>query len=113
MKRRKILTTIGLCALAVPLGAFGQQQQGKVWRIGFLSQRDRPKSLDSDTYGAFPRGMRELGYVEGKNLVMEWRFAEKTSTFRSGRVGQSQSERHRSSGRAARAAQKRPQPSRS
>ena len=38
------------------------QQQGKVWRVGFLTPRSRPASLDSDTYGGFPRGMRELGY---------------------------------------------------
>ena len=33
-------------------------------------------SLDTDYVGAFLKGMRELGYVEGKNLVIEWRFAE-------------------------------------
>ena len=33
--------------------------------------------VDSDNYyGPFPEGMRELGYVEGKNLVIEWRSAE-------------------------------------
>jgi ABC-type uncharacterized transport system substrate-binding protein len=74
MKRRKLLAAIGLCALAAALGSFAQQQR-KVWRIGFLATR-RPVSLDSDSYGAFPRGMRELGYVEGKNLIIEWRFAD-------------------------------------
>jgi len=51
------------------------QQQGRVWRVGFLSQR-RIDSLDSDAYGGFPEGMRELGYVEGRNLVIEWRTAD-------------------------------------
>jgi putative ABC transport system substrate-binding protein len=32
--------------------------------------------MDADYYGAFPRRMAELGYVEGKNLVVEWRFAD-------------------------------------
>jgi putative ABC transport system substrate-binding protein len=73
--RRKLLAALGASALAAPFGALAQQQ-GKVWRIGFLAVRRRPVSLDTDLYGAFPRGMRELGYVEGKNLVIEWRFAE-------------------------------------
>jgi putative ABC transport system substrate-binding protein len=60
---------------AVPPVSFAQQQ-GKFWRVGFLTQRRRPDSVDSDFIGAFPRGMRELGYVKGKNLVIEWRFAD-------------------------------------
>ena len=58
-----------------PLGSFAQQQ-GKVWRVGFLSSRNRPVSLDSDYYGAFPRRMSALGYVEGRNLIIEWQFAD-------------------------------------
>jgi putative tryptophan/tyrosine transport system substrate-binding protein len=66
---------IGAGALAMPLGSFAQQQ-GKVWRVGFLSQR-RVEISDSDYYyGPFRKGMRELGYVEGQNLVIEWRSAE-------------------------------------
>jgi putative ABC transport system substrate-binding protein len=73
IKRRD--TVFALLALgAAPLVSHAQQQ-GKIWRVGFLSQRARPDSLDADIFGAFPRGMRELGYVEGKNLVIEWRFA--------------------------------------
>ena len=73
--RRKLLVALGAGVLAAPLGSFAQQQ-GKVWRVGFLTARRRPVSLDTDVYGAFPQGMRELGYVEGKNLVIEWRFAD-------------------------------------
>ena len=51
-------------------------RKARVWRVGFLTQRRRPDSIDADFIGAFPRGMRELGYVEGKNLVIEWRFAD-------------------------------------
>jgi putative ABC transport system substrate-binding protein len=73
--RRKLIVALGASALVTPLGSFAQQQH-KVWRIGFLSQRGRPESLDADDFGGFPRGMRELGYVESKNLVIEWRFAD-------------------------------------
>ena len=73
--RRQLLLALGAGALAAPLASFAQQQ-GKAWRVGFLSARRRPASLDTDYYGAFPRGMRDLGYVEGKNLAIEWRFAD-------------------------------------
>lgn len=74
MNRRD--TVLGLLALsAAPLVSHAQQL-GKIWRVGFLVPRRRPDSIDSDFIGAFPRGMRELGYVEGKNLVIEWRFAD-------------------------------------
>jgi len=76
MNRRD--TVFGLVALgAAPLVSHAQQQ-GKVWRVGFLTQRRRPDSIDADFIGAFPRGMRELGYVEGRNLFIEWRFDERS-----------------------------------
>ena len=73
--RRKLLVTLGAGALAfaAPLGSFGQQP-GKVWRIGFLSPTSA--SLSSQNIGAFLKGMRELSYSEGKNLLVEWRFAD-------------------------------------
>jgi len=71
--RRTLLALIALGALPV----FGSlAQQGKVWRVGVLSIRSRPISLDNDyQYGPFLKGMRELGYVDGENLAIEWRFA--------------------------------------
>ena len=70
--RRKLLFALGAGALAAPLGAFAQQP-GKVWRIGFLHSESvaRTKAV-----GAFRAGMRELGYEEGKNYVIEFRWAE-------------------------------------
>ena len=69
------MVALGAGALAVPFSSFAQQQ-GKAWRVGFLSQR-HVNFLDSDYYyGPFTLGMRELGYVEGQNLVIEWRSAE-------------------------------------
>ena len=75
MNRRKLLVAVGLGVLVAPLAAFAQQP-GKVWRIGFLAPRSRPTPSDPDVYSAFPQGMRELGYVEGKIFVVEWRFAD-------------------------------------
>ena len=65
-----ILCTLGL--LATPLAAEAQQA-GKVWRIGVLSA---VASLTSPPFEAFRAGLRELGYVEGQNIVLEFRSAE-------------------------------------
>jgi hypothetical protein len=63
-----VVLALGL-ALA-PLTA-GAQQTEKVRRIGFLAGTNR-----AEPYDALPQGLRELGYVEGQNLRIEWRFAE-------------------------------------
>jgi putative ABC transport system substrate-binding protein len=47
------------------------QAPAKVWRVGYLNPRAGPGPADA----AFVRGMRELGYVEGRNLVIEYRWA--------------------------------------
>jgi putative ABC transport system substrate-binding protein len=58
-----------------PLTTYAQPP-ARVRRIGFLSGGSRPLSLVSSPLGAFARGMTELGYVEGRDFVMEWRFAD-------------------------------------
>ena len=73
--RRKLIIALGAAALASPLTPHAQPQT-KVWRVGVLVPRGRPVSLDADVFGGVPQGMRELGYVEGKNLVIEWRFGD-------------------------------------
>jgi putative tryptophan/tyrosine transport system substrate-binding protein len=73
--RRKLIIALGAGALTAPLGS-AAQQPGKVWRVGFLALPSRPTPLDTHYYGGFLRGMRELGYIEGKNLEIEWRFAD-------------------------------------
>jgi ABC-type uncharacterized transport system substrate-binding protein len=50
------------------------QQQGKVPRIGFLGLSST--SSDSIRIEAFRQGLRELGYVEGKSIIIEYRYAE-------------------------------------
>jgi ABC-type uncharacterized transport system substrate-binding protein len=60
-----------LCALSILSGA---QQAEKVPRIGYLS--GSPPSAIAERIEAFRQGLRELGYMEGKNIVIEWRSAE-------------------------------------
>ena len=52
------------------------QPAAKVWRVGFLASRHVDFVDADDYYGPFTQGMRELGYIVGKNLVIEWRSAE-------------------------------------
>jgi hypothetical protein len=66
VKRREFITLLGGAA-AWPLAA-RTQQAGKVWRIGFLSSQPRA-TFGASLYAGFERGMRELGYVEGKDFV--------------------------------------------
>ena len=68
-----LVLTLGtmLFALCFPVEA---QQPKKVPRIGFLSGVS--PSVISARLDAFRQGLRELGYVEGKNIVIEWRYAE-------------------------------------
>jgi len=72
--RRTLLIVFGAVVIA-PLAALAQQP-GKVWRVGFLTPLSRQAANDAGVFDAFVQGLRELGYVEGKNLVIEARFAE-------------------------------------
>jgi ABC-type uncharacterized transport system substrate-binding protein len=74
VKRRKFITLLGGAA-AWPLAAKAQQPR-KVWRIGYVALNPRPVALEGTQYEGFVRGMRELGHVEGRDFVIEWRFAE-------------------------------------
>ena len=73
--RRKLLIALGAGALAAPFGSFSQQQ-GKVWRIGVLYLLSRQSAMNTGRYFPFIEGMRDLGYIENKNLLIEWRFAD-------------------------------------
>jgi putative ABC transport system substrate-binding protein len=70
----RLLAGLGLALLIVPLASEAQAPSGRVWRIGLLS------SAAAAAYGqrveAIRRGLGDLGYVEGKNLVIEYRWAE-------------------------------------
>jgi putative ABC transport system substrate-binding protein len=73
--RRNLIVALGAGALAASLASFAKQQ-GKAWRVGFLSLRSRPPVLGSDQSGVFLQAMRDLDYIEGRNLTVEWRFAD-------------------------------------
>jgi putative ABC transport system substrate-binding protein len=74
IRRREFITLLG-GAGTWPLTAVAQQP-GKVWRVGFVAGGARPVPFESGPYIGFQIGMRELGYVEGENLAIAWRFAE-------------------------------------
>jgi ABC-type uncharacterized transport system substrate-binding protein len=70
MRRRQFIALVG-GALASPMGVRAQQQ---IRRIGYLSLSTAtaaPQPLE-----AFQQGLRELGWVEGQNIIVEYRFAE-------------------------------------
>lgn len=75
MRRRDLLILLGGTLPIWPLAGNALQSE-KVWRIGYLSGRSRPASLEADVNSAFLTGMRDFGYTEGKDFVMEWRFAD-------------------------------------
>ncbi len=68
--RRACIGIVTLGLLTAPLSA-GAQQQGRMYRIGQLSSLEAPGPY----HGAFQEKLRELGWVEGKNIIIENRFA--------------------------------------
>ena len=71
MRRREFLITVCGLAAAWPLAAQAQQQQKS--RIGFLW--DRPEAF-ADAIKAFQQRLRDLGYVDGKTITIEYRWAK-------------------------------------
>ena len=71
--RRVLAVTVTIGLLAAPLAAEAQPSTN-IPRIGFLTAL--PLSVMSARTEAFRQGLRELGYVEGKTIVIEWRSAE-------------------------------------
>jgi len=71
MDRRAFIGTLAGGLLAAPLAAEAQQA-GKVYRIGYLD----PNPASRGVSAPFREALKELGYIEGRNLVIEGRFAD-------------------------------------
>ncbi len=70
--RRRFLAALGATTLAMPLRGFAQQPAGKIPRLGILlfsSPRIDPVSV-------LIEGLAAFGHVEGKNIVLQYRYAE-------------------------------------
>ena len=71
MKRREFIAVVA-GVVASPITGRAQQPAGKVHRIGYLAAGSGLPHLVE----GFRQGLRELGWVEGQNLVIDYRFAE-------------------------------------
>ncbi len=74
MKATILVSALPLIFVLTSLAA--AQQTKKVPRIGYLT--NTPFSAESQTREAFRQGLRDLGYVEGENIVIEWRSGERS-----------------------------------
>jgi ABC-type uncharacterized transport system substrate-binding protein len=69
------LVVYALCAMLFALCSFADAQQAKkVFRIGFLG--NSTATLEANLVGPFREGLRDLGYTEGRDILIEYRWAE-------------------------------------
>ena len=71
MKRREFITLIGGAAIASPLSARPQQAAVGIPHIGIID--------DAPIWDHFRQGLRDLGYVEGQNIIIDYRSAQAIS----------------------------------
>ena len=74
IKKTVVALAVALVLILTLVTRNEAQRAKKVWRIGFLAATS--PSVEAARIEAFRQGLRELGYVEGKNIVIEWRWAE-------------------------------------
>src|SRR6516165_5690686 len=75
MRRRDFIALLGSVAVVCPLGAGAQQVVGSVPKIGILWPGATAPA--SPRMESFRRGLREQGYVDGRNVIIELRYAQK------------------------------------
>jgi putative tryptophan/tyrosine transport system substrate-binding protein len=68
MKRREVMLLLGGAAIVWPLTARAQQRPAKKLRIGIID--------DAPIWDHFRQGLRDLGYIDGQNITIEYRSAD-------------------------------------
>jgi putative tryptophan/tyrosine transport system substrate-binding protein len=74
MRRREFIALLGGAAASWPLAGWAQQQQGKLYTVGFLGTGN-PSSMSPWT-AAFAQRLRDLGWIEGRSIAIAYRWAE-------------------------------------
>jgi putative tryptophan/tyrosine transport system substrate-binding protein len=77
-KMKREVSAVTLCALlfALCVRAEAQQPAKKIPRLGFLDSGSASDPRNALGFDAFRQGLRELGYVEGKDINIEYRYDE-------------------------------------
>ncbi len=75
--RRKLVIALGAGALVAPLALLAQQQLAKIPRLGYMSLQSQVS--EAARLEGFRQGLRDLGYVEGKNIAIEYLYADGAS----------------------------------
>lgn len=78
MSKKVIRLALSLTLLALSFPAEAQQNSSKIPRIGYLAFHSRLDSDGETLKRAFRQGLRELGYIEERNIAIEYRFADRS-----------------------------------
>src|SRR5215470_14410287 len=74
MKSKVFFCLLNLTAILVAIRPAHAQDSGKVWKVGVLTSTSR--SLNASREDSLWQGLRQLGYIDGKNITMEYRYAD-------------------------------------
>ena len=86
MNRRDFITLLGGAAAAWPLAARAQQPASTVRRIGFLLPGGPRTTVVRGQLEGFHQGLKKYGWIEGRNISVEYRFAAKRTRLRGSRL---------------------------